>query len=310
MDKAPSNSISEQDIDALIAAHDGDVALLYLYLCRRSFDAESAARTLCRTGSDIASAAEKLRRLGLFPAAPAQARAPASKPVPPPEELPEYTADDIVRRTAEDAGFKSVIDETQKLLGHALSGADMKTLFGIYDYLALPPEVIFELLNYCVDLFREKYGPGRPPSMRAIEKEAYVWANNELLTMEQAERYIEQRREQRQLAASVKNALGIRDRELTPTERKYIGEWLDMGFGADELAAAFDRTVTNTGALKWPYMNKIIQSWHQKGLHTLIEINEKDAVSRKPAAPAPAQKKSNADNLAALKNRLKSLDRE
>jgi hypothetical protein len=49
----------------------------------------------------------------------------------------------------------------------------MKLLFGMYDYLALPPEVILELLNFCVDRSREKYGPGRLPSMRAVEKEAY-----------------------------------------------------------------------------------------------------------------------------------------
>ena len=28
--------------------------------------------------------------------------------------------------------------------------------------------------------------------------------------------------------------------------------------------------------LKWPYMNKILCSWHQKGLHTLAEVEAGD----------------------------------
>lgn len=308
MEKAPSNCMLERDMDRLIAAHDGDVALLYLYLRRHGGNLDSAARELCRTGSEIAAAAEKLHRLGLCSDEPPERG--GEKKILPPEELPEYTAEDIVRRSETDSRFQAVVAETQRVLGRGLSSADMKTLFGIYDYLALPPEVILELLNFCVDRFREKYGPGRLPSMRAIEKEAYVWANSELLTLEQAEEYIEESKKRRQTVALVKTALGIRGRELTATEQRYIGDWLDLGFGVEELEAAYDRTVTNTGALKWQYMDKIIKSWDEKGLHTLNEIAEKDAPPRRAPLPSSTVKKSNADNLAALKNKLRSLDKE
>ena len=50
----------------------------------------------------------------------------------------------------------------------------------------LPADVIFMLIGYCIDVFTEKYGPGRLPSMRSIEKEAYSWANKEIITIEQA----------------------------------------------------------------------------------------------------------------------------
>lgn len=229
----------------------------------------------------------------------------------PAEELPEYTADEITSRADSDGRFRAVVAETQRVMGRALSGADMKILFGIYDYLALPPEVILELLNYCLDLFREKYGPGRLPSMRAVEKEAYSWANREILTLEQAEEYIDAVKKRRQTAALAAAALGIRGREPTPSEQRYIGEWLDLGFGVEELEAAYDRTVTNTGSLKWPYMNKIILSWHEKGLHTLAAIAEKDRPARGASpAPAPAPRRSNAETLSALKSKIKSPERK
>ena len=275
--------------DKLIAAHDGDTALLWLWLCRSGvYNGDRAAEELCRTLGEMDRAYEKLCRMGLYPITPDRKEAPSS----PAEELPQYTVNDVLRRSSEDGSFKAVLQEAERVLGRSLSSPDMKILFGIYDYLALPTEVIFVLLNYCTELYRQKYGPGRLASMRSIEKEAYSWANNEILTLEQAEEFIEESRSRRSRAEEIKAALGIRGRELTPTERKYVFSWLDMGFSVDALSVAYDRTVTNTGSLKWNYMNKIVSSWHQKGIHTVQEIEEKDrrtptpAKNTEPNAPA------------------------
>ena len=299
-DKRTDNFISAPAADKLIAAHDGDVALLYVYMARTGCtDPEQAARDLCRTLREIAAAEEKLQRMGLLPgtaqggAAEPAARppqAPEALPLPaePEERLPEYRTEDIVRRSKEDGAFAVIVDEAARVIGRSLSSSDMKLLFGVYDYLALPPEVILMLLNYCAELFHEKYGPGRRLTARAIEKEAYVWANREILTFEQAEEYIRLQRSRWGETGRVKAALGIQGRELSATEAKYIASWLDMGFREDAVAIAYDRTVTNTGGLKWGYLNKILQSWHEKGLHTRSEIEAKDG-RRRAAAPKPSE---------------------
>ena len=98
-----SNSISSAIADKLISAHDGDVALLYIYMVRRGgHDLDAAARDLCRTMSEISAAAEKLQRMGLMPdgAAPAKAAAKEEK-LPPPDEIPQDRSVDIVRRCKE-----------------------------------------------------------------------------------------------------------------------------------------------------------------------------------------------------------------
>lgn len=267
--------ISVGDMDRLIAAHDGDVALLYLYLLRTGdADTERAARALCRTLGEIDAAEEKLRRMELLPAG----EAPQKQP--PAEEHREYTAEDIVRRTDEDPGFAATVVEAQKVLGHTLSGTDLKTLFGFYDYLALPPEVILELLNYCVAI-----SPGRRPSMRFIEKQAYAWANLEIVTLAQAEEHIHNSQLRREDTARLAALLGIRGREPGSTERKYLTSWLDMGFDEAATAEALDRTLTHTGKLSWGYMDKILRSWHGKGLHSAAEIEQGDPRRR----PAPTQ---------------------
>lgn len=267
--------------DALIAAHDGDVALLYIYLSRRlGADKEQAARELCRTMGEISAAWEKLQRMGLLPEGASAEAEPAAVNIrpEPAEELPQYETEDLVRRSREDGCFAAMVTEAQKVLGHVLSSSDLKRLFGIYDYLALPPEVILMLLNHCVTISQ-----GRRPSMRFIEKEAYAWANREILSLEQAEEYIRSCRRRREDTAVIMESLGIRGRELTATEQKYIGSWLDMGFGEDCIALAYDRTVTNTGSLKWNYMNKILLSWHEKGLHSKAQVEEKEG--RRKTAP-------------------------
>ena len=94
-------------LDALLRAHDGDVALLYLYLLSEpGADMERAAGALCRTLQEVDAAWEKLRRMGLVPGeAPraAAAAAPARQELlPPAEELPQYPAAEISRRGREE----------------------------------------------------------------------------------------------------------------------------------------------------------------------------------------------------------------
>ena len=302
-----SNSISSAIADKLISAHDGDVALLYIYMVRRGgHDLDAAARDLCRTMSEISAAAEKLQRMGLMPdgAAPAKAAAKEEK-LPPPDEIPQYRSEDIVRRCKENGEFAVVVAEAQTALTHTLSSVEMKTLFGIYDYLALPPEVIMMLINYCVARCREQSTPDHPrrPSMRNIEKEAYNWVHQEILTLDQAEEYIRCQRERRDALGRAKAAVGVHGRELTPTETKYLSAWLDMGFDEDALAIGYDRTITNTGALKWSYMNKIMQSWHEKGLHSAEEIESGDP-RRRPQQSAAQGKAIDMDELQSVLEKI------
>lgn len=81
--------------------------------------------------------------------------------------------------------------------------------------------------------------------------------------------------------------MGLGARVLTPTERRYMLSWFEMGFDNESILIAYDRTVINTGALKWGYMNKIMLSWHEKGIHTAAEVAERD--SRAPASAVKAE---------------------
>ena len=279
--------LSEADADRLLALGDGDAALLYLHILRRDgqYIPTAAAHNLGRSLDEIKNTAERLRRCGLLRPGMETPRAPA-------EELPEYTGQYVARRAQEDSVFRGLQMECRQVLGHDLSGADLKTLFGIYDHLGLPAPVIMLLLNFCADRLRRRYGEGRLPTMHAIEKEAFVWVNREIVTEELAEEYIAAWDRRTSEMGKIERALQITGRKPSPTEAKYMEKWFDMGYGADALALAYDRTVTGTGRLAWSYMDKIVESWYNKKLFTVSEIEKgdlrggKSSAKGKPSTPA------------------------
>lgn len=296
-------SFPAEDAEKLLALGDGECALLYLYILRSGgvLDAAAAARALSRTAEQIGAAARRLSGAGLLTAGDA--------PLPGPDELPVYRTEDILRRSADDGAFRALLGECQRVLGHTLSSADLNTLFGIYDRLGMTAETILLLIHHCADKLRRRYGEGRLPTMRAIEKEAFYWANREILTAPQAEEYLAALARRDEETEKVRHALSLTGRELTPTERKYIESWLSMGYGAEALAIAYDRTVVGTGKLAWAYMDKIVKSWYEKKLFTAEQIEKGDSrtIARAKPAAESAPRRTGGDDLARLEGILKNI---
>ena len=296
--------ISPRAADLIIDLRDGDAALLYLYLCRRGMeDRDRIARELYLPKQRLSEAMERLEMLGLLPLAesvpvsPENAvspESPAKAPsLPGRPDLPDYTAEEVRSRKENDSAFSALISEAQLIMGRPLSTPDLIKLLGIYDHLDLPPEVVMELMNFVAELYRWKYGERRRPSARAFELEARVWAERGITDFDSAERYIRLARERRSQEGDIKASMKIVDRDFTDTERRYVEQWLNWGFSADAIALAYDKTVTNTRKFSPAYMNKILMSWNEKGLHSLAEIQEKDQFARSRSSsgsePRPAE---------------------
>ena len=272
LNNPPCLSVPVSDADKLLACSNPLCLKVYIYLLRaaKPMSLQRMSEDLSIHPAELKKAAKELKTMGLMSASG------KGVIVAPADELPQYDAAYIAKRSTQDDAFRDLQKETENILGKPLSTADLNTLFGIYDQLGLPPEVICMMLMSCREEIEERYGPGRLPTMRQIESQAYRWANMEIMTLEQAESYLVRRKEQKDAAKEIRRTLGITDRKLSKTEGEYIMRWLNMGFGSDAIAIAFDRTVTQTGGLKWAYMNRILESWHNMNLHTPEEINEGD----------------------------------
>ncbi len=207
-------------------------------------------------------------------------------PPPPPEERRDaYTRADVVRFLEEDAAFASLTGAVEGKLGKKLSTPDLMILLGLYDQLGLPPDVIFLLVNFCEERLVRRFGKGRRPTMRQIEQEGYLWARLGLLDQESASAYIRKYQRSQEAVPQMMRLLNLGDRLPSPSEEKYLLAWLDMHFEDEAILLAYDRTVVKCGQLKWAYMNRILCSWHEKGLHTVAQVEAGDRPARRRDAP-------------------------
>ena len=281
-------AISGRAADRLLTAGSGDAALLYLWLLRNGgqYEPQTAARILKWDAGRTGAAFAALVGLGLADEGRRSQPAPALER----DEPPDYTAADITQELEDSASpFSALVGEVQRRLGKVLSTADLKTLLSIYDYLALPAEVIALLVNWCVEEMERKYGPGRRPRMSQIRKEAQLWQRLGVDTPEAAEGYLKKQAALRTREAQILPLLDIRGRPPVEAERKYINAWVELGFSDDAIRLAYERTVLKKQSMSWPYMNSILRSWHQKGLHTAEQVAAGDSAGiRGGAAIAPA----------------------
>lgn len=299
-------AMTDQAADRLLRLDNGDAALLYLYLLRHN-DVQNLKWPQPRLDAALAA----LKSVGMAPDLAPRADIP-EQPLPP----PEYHTEEINTALA-DAGsvFSSLCDEVERMLGKKLNANDLKSLFTLYDHLALPPEVILTLVGWCCEEQERKYGPGRKPFLSQIKKEGFVWARRGIDTMERADAHIQRLTSLRSRESEVLRLLDISPRPLVEREKTYIAAWDEMGFDNEALRMAYERTVLKKQSMDWHYMNGILRRWHEKGLHTTAAIQSADHDPRPRAgvpqnAPVPETPQTQQDNMERMRRLLEQMKQE
>ena len=302
-------AMTGQAADRLLKLDSGDAALLYLHLLRRG-----GLEGLGWPEGRLAGALEQLRTLGLAPNAPPP---PAAVPPPPPEAPPPDYATADISRALEDAGstFPPLADEVERQLGKKLSTQDLKTLYTLYDPLALPAEVILMLVGWCAEEMERKYGPGRKPTMALLRREGFLWARKEVDTLERAEEHIRRLTRLRGRESQVLRLLDIEPRPLVERERSYIAAWDSMGFDDSAIRLAYEKTVLKKQSMNWSYMNAILCRWHEKGLHTAAAVqagdrDPKPAQAERRQVPDPDQERRTRENMERTRRLMEQMKQE
>ena len=279
-------SMSAQAARLLVESGDGDGALLYLALLECGGDRDKAVARLRWGEERLRPAWERLARLEL---APAPDGAPASAPKRD-DRLPEYSRGTVAAAMEQEPVFQGLYREMEGRLGRVFSDNDLKCLYTIYDYLALPPEVILLLTGWAVRRERrQKNNPAASPRMPQIQKEAFRWKHLGLDTLERAEDYLRRQELVDEREWDILSLVGVANRRpAVEREREYIAAWVELGLDDELIRLAYERTVYKKGAMNWPYMNKILQSWHEAGYRTPAQV---EAGDKPPRRDRPAQAK-------------------
>lgn len=269
-------SMTAQAARRLVEAGDGDCALLYLALLQAGSNPDQAAQQLGWDWGRLSAAFARLTAMGLAagncPGSPTAAPQPALQD----DRPPEYTRGDIADALAQEHSFHGLYLEMERLLGKVFSDTDLKSLYTIYDYLALPVEVIFMLAGYVVRTSRRQKGEASPPPrMTEVKKEAFRWKRLGITTVERAEEYLRNQESIDQREWGVLSAVGVTQRRpAIDREREYINRWVQWGFSDEMIHLAYERTIFRKGQMNWPYVNKILESWRKSGYTTPQQVEQ------------------------------------
>jgi len=125
--------------------------------------------------------------------------------------------------------------------------------------------VMMLLVSYCENRARRMNGEGARVTLMNIEREAYRWEKDGVMTEQAAEEHVRRLEAREKRSARIARLVGITGRALTQTERGYIEKWAELPLDDAAIYTAYDRTVVNTGALKWNYMDRILTNWAAEG---------------------------------------------
>ena len=182
---------------------------------------------------------------------------------------PGYTAKEISAVASANPQISHLFKEAEKIYQKPLTPSVFEMLYSFIDWLGLPVEVVLMLLTYAAkhDKLKAKY----------LTSVAMDWADKEINTYETAESYIKELEAIDSAEHQIRCILGIYDRALTQTEKKYIRRWTEELHSPAELfAIAYPRTVANTGKLSWAYMNKMLEAWADDNIRTSEDLESHD----------------------------------
>lgn len=155
--------------------------------------------------------------------------------------------------------------ECEKLLGKSLSTYEIGNLTSLYVDNGLSPQYILLLAAHLTET-------RSAVKISTIARVARDLVNTGVDTLEDLERYIIEKSKEVKGEAEMRRLLGIHERALTSTERKYFQRWLhELCYASTIIEEAYDICVASTGKRSLQFMDKVLTAWHESGCRTVDE---------------------------------------
>lgn len=181
---------------------------------------------------------------------------------------PSY--EDVSKRIKESDEVVVLLQEAQAVLGRTIGYDGQSVIIQMLDDYGLPPEVILMAIEYSLSLKKTGWA--------SIGRVARRWSEMEIDTLEGAMEYIEEHNIVDETWTKLRELTEITNRNPTEKQRKYLVAWVkEYGYSVDIIYCAYEESIDNTGKMSLPYMDKIIRSWHDKGVKTLADIQKERA---------------------------------
>lgn len=201
------------------------------------------------------------------PVIPAKEKAEEKKVADIPISRPSH--EQIAARCKECEDLAALFQEAQSVLGKTIGYDGQSVLIMLHDSYGLPPEVILMAIEYSVTM--------KKASFSNIAKIGKRWSELEIDTLEGAMEYIEEHNIVDETWQKLRSMTEITNRNPTEKQRRFLTAWVkEYGYSADIIYYAYEESIDRTGKMSMPYMDKIIRTWHEKGVKTTVDIEKEE----------------------------------
>ncbi|MBQ9914143.1 MAG: DnaD domain protein [Clostridia bacterium] len=181
---------------------------------------------------------------------------------------PSY--EDVAKRIKESDEIVVLLQEAQSVLGRTIGFDGQSVIIQMLDSYGLPPEVILMAIEYSLSLKKTGWA--------SIGRVGRRWSEMEIDTLEGAMEYIEEHNIVDETWAKLRELTEITNRNPTEKQRRNMAAWVkEYGYGVDIIYCAYEESIDNIGKMSFPYMDRVIRSWHEKGVKSLTDIQNERA---------------------------------
>ncbi len=204
-------------------------------------------------------------------------------------ELGEQSAKEVAK-TIRDHKLASLFDECALMIGKPmLTPMEIKSIAGLCSQYALSDEYIAMLAAHLSS--RGKLSVGY------LTLRAKKLAEDGIATAEELQLYISEKEARDNTYMEFRRLLGIFDRNISPTERKYFSKWsTEFGFDTEIVGMAYDISVINTSKLSMKYMDTLLVDWHEHGCKTVGDCERRYEAAKLEREAEQAQRKAAAED--------------
>lgn len=180
------------------------------------------------------------------------------------ERTPDFSPVEIARTVKGNEKADYLFKHCEILYGRPLKHNEQQTLMIILEDACLPVEAALILVDYCFSIDK-----ATPAYMRTMAAE---WAESEISTIEKAEQRVEELKKLDGAVGRFKKMFEINS-AFSKQQKEFIGKWVNVyGFSDEMIGEAYQITLNGAGKLSFPYMNKILENWHGKGIKAKEQI--------------------------------------
>ncbi len=179
-----------------------------------------------------------------------------------PEEMQEYTLNETI---------SSLLNMVQQKMGRPLRHHENSMIYGFYDWLGLPLDVIGVLLQYYVV-------SERMIGLRELEKMAIHWREKGIFTEDMAFEYVEYLEQQKKGYHRIMKALGRPFfYTISKKEISVIKTWTnEYQMSIELIEYACQKAIMTVNNPNMGYIDAMLKKWHDKDIHTIEAVELDD----------------------------------